>query len=206
MLVRITTLVCALFIAVTLQAKEFSENEHYEVLDTSASSGPEIIEYFSFYCMACYRFEPIAKELAATFPEAFKKSHTSGLSPKPGMGSKMTQAYSLALMLNKEQAISQRIFEQQFGQRQSIDTQEKIKDIFVQAGVSESEFNRGFNSFSVKARAKQMEKDVRDKNITGTPTLIVNGKYKILMNGFRNSDDLIGDLKLVIEQLMSKSS
>ena len=122
------------------------------------------------------------------------------------MGSKMTQAYSLALMLNKEQAISERIFEQQFGQRQSIDTQEKIKNIFVQAGVSESEFKRGFNNFSVKARAKQMEKDVRDKNITGTPTLIVNGKYKILMNGFRNSDDLIGDLKLVIEQLMSKSS
>ncbi|MGM0905029.1 MAG: thiol:disulfide interchange protein DsbA/DsbL [Pseudomonadota bacterium] len=206
MLVRITTLVCALFIAVTLQAKEFNENEHYEVLDISASSEPEIIEYFSFYCMACYRFEPIAKELAATYPNSFKKSHTSGLSPKPGMGNKMTQAYSLALMLNKEQVISERIFEQQFGQRQSIDTQEKIKDIFVQAGVSENDFKRGFNNFSVKARAKQMEKDVRDKNITGTPTLIVNGKYKILMNSFRNSDDLIGDLKLVIEQLMSKSS
>ena len=121
------------------------------------------------------------------------------------MGSKMTQAYSLALMLNKEQVISEKIFKQQFGQRQSIDTQEKIKDIFVQAGVSESEFKRGFNNFSVKARAKQMEKDVRDKDITGTPTLIVNGKYKILMNGFRDSDDLIGDLKQVIEQLMSKS-
>jgi thiol:disulfide interchange protein DsbA len=109
-------------------------------------------------------------------------------------------------MLNKEQTISEHIFEQQFAQRQSIDTQEKIKKIFVQAGFSENDFKRGFNNFSVKARAKQMDKDARDKNITGTPTLIVNGKYKILMNGFRNSDDLIGDLKLVIEQLMSKSS
>ncbi|MFV1466175.1 thiol:disulfide interchange protein DsbA/DsbL [Idiomarina sp. HB] len=206
MLVRITMFVCALFMAAALQAEEFSENRHYEVLDNPASKTPEIIEYFSFYCMACYRFEPIAKELAATFPEAFKKSHTSGLSPKPGMGSKMTQAYSLALMLGKEQAISESIFKQQFGQRQSIDAQEKIKDIFVQAGVSENDFKRGFNNFSVKARAKQMDKDARDKNVTGTPTLIVNGKYKILMNGFRNSDDLIGDLKLVIEQLMNKSS
>jgi len=206
MLVRITMFVCALFMAATLQAEEFSENRHYEVLDNPASKTPEIIEYFSFYCMACYRFEPIAKELAATFPEAFKKSHTSGLSPKPGMGSKMTQAYSLALMLNKEQAISEHIFKQQFGQRRSIDTREKIKDIFVQAGVSENDFKRGFNNFSVKARAKQMDKDARDKNVTGTPTLIVNGKYKILMNGFRNSDDLIGDLKLVIEQLMNRSS
>lgn len=204
MLIRITALVCALIMTATLQAKEFSENEHYEVLDTPASTAPEVIEYFSFYCMACYRFEPIAKELAATFPEAFKKSHTSGLSPKPGMGSQMTQAYSLALMLNKEQAISESIFKQQFGQRQSIDSPEKIKDIFIQAGVSESDFKRGFNSFSVKARARQMDKDARDKNITGTPTLIVNGKYKILMNGFRDSDDLIGDLKLAIKQLMNK--
>jgi len=192
--------------ATTLQAKEFSENEHYEVLDTSVSSEPEIIEYFSFYCMACYRFEPIAKELAATFPDAFKKSHTSGLSPKPGMGSQMTQAYALALMLNKEQAISESIFEQQFGQRESVDSVEKLQDIFVQAGVSQEQFKRGFNNFSVKARAKQMEKAVRDKNITGTPTLVVNGKYKILMSGFRDSDDLIGDLKAAIQQLMDKSS
>ena len=120
------------------------------------------------------------------------------------MGRKMTQAYALALMLNKEQAISERIFKQQFGQRQSIDTQDKLKDIFVQAGVSEQDFERGYNSFSVKARAKQMDKDARDKNITGTPTLIVNGKYKILINGFRESDDLVGDLKLAIEQLMNK--
>ncbi|RUO73403.1 thiol:disulfide interchange protein DsbA/DsbL [Idiomarina ramblicola] len=206
MLVRMTMFVCALFMAATLQAQEFSENKHYEVLDRPASTTPEIIEYFSFYCMACYRFEPIAKELAATFPEAFKKSHTSGLSPKPGIGSKMTQAYSLALMLNKEQAISESIFKQQFEQRQSIDSLEKIKEIFVQAGVSESDFKRGFNNFSVKARASQMDKDARDKDISGTPTLVVNGKYKILMKGFRDSDDLIGDLKLAIKQLMSKSS
>ncbi|MCA1767622.1 MAG: thiol:disulfide interchange protein DsbA/DsbL [Idiomarina sp.] len=206
MLVRILALVCALFASTTLQAQEFFENEHYEVLDTSVSLEPQIIEYFSFYCMACYRFEPIAKELASAFPEAFKKSHTSGLSPKSGMGSKMTQAYALALMLNKEKTISESIFEQQFGQRQSVDSVEKIQDIFVQAGVSEEQFKRGFNNFSVKARAKQMEKAVRDKNITGTPTLVVNGKYKIQMNGFRDNDDLIGDLKQLIQQLMDKSS
>ena len=204
MLVRIAALICALCIAATIQAKEFYENEHYEVLDGPVSKAPEVIEYFSFYCIACYRFEPIAKELASTYPSAFKKSHTSGLSPKPGMGKKMTQAYALALMLNKEQALSESIFKQQFGQRQSIDTQDKLKDIFVQAGVSEKDFERGYNSFSVKARARQMDKDARDKNITGTPTLIVNGKYKILINGFRDSDDLIGDLKLAIGQLMKK--
>ena len=205
MLVRIAALICALCIAATIQAKEFYENEHYEVLDGPASKAPEVIEYFSFYCIACYRFEPIAKELASTYPSAFKKSHTSGLSPKPGMGKKMTQAYALALMLNKEQALSESIFKQQFGQRQSIDTQDKLKDIFVQAGVSEKDFERGYNSFSVKARARQMDKDARDKNITGTPTLIVNGKYKILNNGFRDSDDLVGDLKLAIEQLIKKA-
>jgi thiol:disulfide interchange protein DsbA len=86
--------------AATLQAKEFSENRHYEVLDNPASKTPEIIEYFSFYCMACYRFEPIAKELAAAFPEAFKKSHTSGLSPKPGMGQQNDS--SLLIGLNAE--------------------------------------------------------------------------------------------------------
>lgn len=204
MLVRVTALVCALFMAITLQAKEFTENTHYEVLDSPASSTPNVVEYFSFYCMACYRFEPIAKELAAAFPKAFRKSHTSGLSPKPGMGSNMTQAYALALMLKKEDAIGTRIFDKQFKQRQSLDTVGKIRDVFVQAGVSEEQFERGFNNFSVKARAKQMDKDARDKNITGTPTLIVNEKYKILMKGFRDSDDLIGDLKLAIEHLMNK--
>ena len=204
MFLRTMVVLFVTLMATTAQAKELIENEHFEVVDTKATSEPEIIEYFSFYCIACYRFEPIAKELASTYPSAFKKSHTSGLSPKPGMGKKMTQAYALALMLNKEQAISESIFKQQFGQRQSIDTQDKLKDIFVQAGVSEKDFERGYNSFSVKARARQMDKDARDKNITGTPTLIVNDKYKIPINGFRDSDDLIGDLKLAIGQLMKK--
>lgn len=206
MLFRAIVLAGTLLMAATLNAAEFQENEHYEVLDGPVTTTPEVVEYFSLYCIACYRFEPIAKELASAFPQAFKKSHTSGLSPKPDMGSQMTQAYSLALMLDKEKAISDAIFEQQFGQRQSVDSLDKIKAIFSQAGISAEQFERGFNSFSVRARARQMDKDARDKNITGTPTLIVNGKYKILINGFRDSEDLSSDLKSVIQQLMSQSS
>ena len=75
MLVRITTLVCALFIAVTLQAKEFSENKHYEVLDNPASTTPEIIEYFSSIAWPVTVLSLSQKNLPLPFPTHLR-SHT----------------------------------------------------------------------------------------------------------------------------------
>ncbi len=73
--------------------------------------------------------------------------------------------------------------------------EDKIADFVAQHGVDRAKFMAAYDSFTVQskvARAKQM---IRIYGIDGTPTLIVDGKYKI--EGLQ-PEDTIRALKEVI--------
>ena len=54
-----------------------------------------------------------------------------------------------------------------------------IKKFFAEHGVSESEFNKVYNSFAVKSRLQQADTKARRYRATGVPAMIVNGKYRV---------------------------
>ena len=198
------SLLCLVSINALANPQEFVEGTHYEVLDTPKTTQPEIVEYFSLYCMACFRFEPIANDLKSAFPKSFRKSHMSGLSPQANMGERMTQAYALARFKNLAKQFNNIVFKTNFSDRNTIETTEQLITALEKAGINAEDAKTGLNSFSIKARARQMDKEARDRNVRGTPTLIVNGKYKININGFRNSNNLSDDLVAAINMLLKK--
>ena len=56
-------------------------------------------------------------------------------------------------------------------------TPEKIEAFFVSRGVSKDEFQKAFSSFAVESKVLQAEDLNKRYKITGTPTIVVNGKY-----------------------------
>ena len=58
-----------------------------------------------------------------------------------------------------------------------MDTPEKIEAFFVSRGVSKDEFQKAFSSFAVESKILQAEDLNKRYKITGTPTIVVNGKY-----------------------------
>jgi protein dithiol oxidoreductase (disulfide-forming) len=58
-----------------------------------------------------------------------------------------------------------------------MDTPEKIEAFFVAHGVSKSDFQKAFSSFAVESKILHAEDLNRRYKITGTPTIVVNGKY-----------------------------
>jgi thiol:disulfide interchange protein DsbA len=58
-----------------------------------------------------------------------------------------------------------------------MDTPEKIEAFFVSRGVSKDEFRKAFSSFAVESKVLQAEDLNKRYKITGTPTIVVNGKY-----------------------------
>jgi len=58
-----------------------------------------------------------------------------------------------------------------------MDTPEKIEAFFVSRGVSKDEFKKAFSSFAVESKLLQAEDLNKRYKITGTPTIVVNGKY-----------------------------
>lgn len=185
------------------QAQNFEEGVHYEVVADEATSKPEIAEFFSFYCVHCYRFEPIAKEIKSEYPDAFKKAHVSFLGPR-NMGETMTQAFVVAQKLNKEEEIAAAIFDYNFNKNSMLTSKQDIRNVFIVNGVSGDEFDKAMASFTVRAAASKMDRRASNLGVNATPTFIVNGKYKMLPQGFRDSDNFQEDFSDLAGYLLEK--
>ena len=58
-------------------------------------------------------------------------------------------------------------------------SKEEIYTLFEKHGISEEDFNKTFDSFGIKSQVQQASARARGYGITGTPEVIVNGKYRI---------------------------
>ncbi|MCF2902920.1 thiol:disulfide interchange protein DsbA/DsbL [Pseudoalteromonas sp. OFAV1] len=197
-------LVKAAFMAMTLglaanaTAAQYEEGKHYETIDARASKKPEVKEFFSFYCPHCNNFEPVVKELKTLLKEGvkFKKSHVNFSGPRdPEIQTILAQAYATANVLPQKDALVAAVFNHIHGKRARINELADMKDIFVSQGVTAEDFDKYYNSFSVRTMASKMARDqeyYQQKGaLKGVPTFIVNGKYRLILG----ADSGISDAK-----------
>ncbi|AVJ57185.1 disulfide isomerase [Idiomarina sp. OT37-5b] len=194
----------ALLVIGSAQAQQFEEGVHYETIADEATSKPEIVEFFSFYCVHCFRFEPIAKALKEAHPEAFEKAHVSFISPRGDVGETMTKAFAAAQKLDIEEKISDAIFDYNFNKNSMLTSKQDIRNVFVVNGVAGDEFDKALASFAVRAAASKMDRRASNLGVNATPTFIVNGKYKMLPQGFRDSEDFAADFTKLASYLIEK--
>ncbi|WP_299266002.1 thiol:disulfide interchange protein DsbA/DsbL [uncultured Psychrosphaera sp.] len=211
---KLITLVMAVFMAASVSAVELKEGVHYEVISTTATATPEVKEFFSYYCPHCHNFEPLAdnlKKAAETDNFKFVKSHVDFLrAAGPDIQLMLTKALVTSELLNVPQ-VSKAIFEYIHVQRGVFTKEKDIRNIFLIHNVDGEKFDKAFNSFAVKAAASKMKKEQdslsRRKVLTGVPTFIVNGKYKILNSGFKvkTYSELFAQLEDAAVQLTKKN-
>lgn len=190
---KLLGLFAALVISASSFAVELEENVHYQVIDkkSKGTAKPEIKEFFSYYCPHCMTFEPLAKSLkkrADAEGYKFVKSHVDFLRQAgPEIQMMLTKALVTSEKLNAPQ-VNDAIFNYIQNQRAAITSEKDVRNLFVINGVDGEKFDKVFNSFAVVAAAKKMKKEqdslASKRILTGVPTFIVNGKYKILNGGF----------------------
>jgi thiol:disulfide interchange protein DsbA len=64
----------------------------------------------------------------------------------------------------------------------------QIFPLFEKHGVTKEQFDKTYKSFGVKSMVQQADARARAYGITGTPEIVVNGKYRISasMTGSQN--------------------
>jgi thiol:disulfide interchange protein DsbA len=211
---KLITLVMAIFMVATASAEEIKEGVHYDVIATTTTATPEVKEFFSYYCPHCHNFEPLAdslKKAAKTDNFKFVKSHVDFLpAAGPDIQMMLTKALVTSEVLNVP-AASKAIFEYIHNQRGVFTKEKDIRDLFLIHNVDGEKFDKAFNSFAVKAAANKMKKEQdslsRRRVLTGVPTFIVNGKYKILKSGFKNAktyDEYFAQIQAAAIELTKK--
>ncbi|MDC8830615.1 thiol:disulfide interchange protein DsbA/DsbL [Alteromonas gilva] len=190
------------------QSAQFNEGDHYLELAGNLTEKKEITEFFSFYCPACFRQEPFMNELKASIPDdsVFNKNHVDGMpGRKPEIEYLLTKALITAEHLNVDKRLVPAIFNYIHESKADFTNEKDIKNLFIINGVAGDKFNKTFSSFSVDAKAKQMQKntgDIRAQGFTGVPTLIINGKYKPVTKNIKTMQEY----KNLVFFLLNKTS
>jgi len=184
------------------QAEEYVAGRHYEILDspsvTRDPSKVEVVEVFWFGCNHYYALESYILPWKKTLPKDvdYWKSHATW---NPTLKIHARIFYS-AKALGIEDKIVPGAFTAIQREGRFLTGNSELEYFFKGFGVGKEKYLSVSNSFGVNNAVKQADNRMRQWTITGVPTLIVNGKYKISGTREVGTDRLLDVVDFLIEK------
>lgn len=163
-------------------AVEFEAGRHYDALpvpvDTRRPDAIEVVEVFSYACVHCYSFDPSIEAWRRRQPADVDFQRVpAAFNPVWQM---LARAYYAAEALNVTNAVHLPLFEAIHVHRMDVRDKTLFARIFSRyANVERSAFDNAYDSFAVDTRVRQADARSRAYRVTGVPTLIVAGKYRV---------------------------
>jgi protein dithiol oxidoreductase (disulfide-forming) len=158
----------------------------------------EVAEFFWYGCGHCYTFEPVLEQWQTTVPEDVSYRGIPAMwQEKMELHAKAYYTAEALGVLDKMHLV---IFQAMNVDRKPLGSQEEIAALFVANGVSEEDFNKAFNSFGVKSQVRQAAATAKAAGLTGTPALMVNGKYYVSGRKAGTQADMLKVVDFLIEK------
>jgi len=143
-----------------------------------------VTEVFSYACPHCAHFQPYAEDLKAKLPagaqfELLPAVFNPAWEP-------FARAFYTAKSLGLVDKTHQALFDAIHRDHQPLHTIEDLANLFyVNYGANAGSFLSTATSFVIEGEMAHGNQLVHDYGIEATPTLIVNGKYRVSMNAER---------------------
>ncbi len=164
-----------------VNAEDFKEGEHYDLISppirTADPDKIEVTEFFWYGCGHCYNFEPLISQWKKTLEDDVAFVGSPAVWNKPM--ELHAKAYYTAELLGVFDTMHPVLFQAMNVDRKRLASDAEIKQLFTSHGVDGEEFDRAYNSFGVNSQVRQANSRARAAKITGTPEMMVNGKYRI---------------------------
>jgi len=195
----------------------WTEGRNYALLapaqGTNVSAGKiEVMEVFSYGCIACNSFQPTMEKLKHSLPPNAQMVYLpASFNPSedwPMFQRAFLAAQSLGIVERTHQGVFDAVWKS--GELAVTDPlthglknrQPSIQDAarcYARiSGVKPEAFLAAANSFSVDMNMRAADAQVVAMKVTGTPCIVVNGKYRVNMDTLRNSDELIALVKYLV--------
>ncbi|HEX6928084.1 MAG TPA: thiol:disulfide interchange protein DsbA/DsbL [Gammaproteobacteria bacterium] len=172
----------ALFAAGAVSAAEkpapFEAGKHYTVISEEATAEPVVMEFFSYGCPHCYSFQPYMDKLKAALGESVEFQYV----PVDFGGGYWTPTQELYLVLEalgRLEELHMDAFKHVHEQRRFIRDSGDARAFAAAHDISAEEYAKAAKSFAAHVRKKRYDQLTERYRITGTPTIIVNGKYRV---------------------------
>jgi thiol:disulfide interchange protein DsbA len=163
-------------------AAPYSDGVHYFTLDQATSSRTSdvitVTELFSYGCHACNDFEPYMQSWKAKQATDIKLNRIPVGFGRPAWDL-LAKGYVIAEILGVEEENHVEVMNAIWKDKKQFRTLEEIADFYAERGADKEKFMALDNSFMLSMRQKQNTDKLGLYSLRGTPTMVVNGKYKI---------------------------
>ena len=198
------------------QSQTWVLGKHYSVIATQRTNVPkgkvEVMEVFSYGCPACNSFRPTMTKLKAALPanaqlvylpaswnaaEAwpmFQRAYLTAASM--GVAEKAHDAMFDAIWNTGELGVSDPQTRRLKTKLPTIDDAARFYQRVT--GVKAADFVSASKSFGVDLKMRQADSQILAMQVSGTPTLVVNGKYRVNNENLKGSDEIIELVKYLV--------
>ena len=181
---RVVTLavVAALSMGVAAQ-EQYQEGVHYELIEPAIHAGISdrvvVTEFFSYGCGHCYNFEPLLESFESRLPDGVVVQRTPVIWNNNSGMKLLAKTYYAVEVLDVFEPVHGAVFNTIHRQRKRLSSPEAVRAVFIENGVDAKDFDRAFGSFGIDSMVRQAAARTEGARVQGTPSLMVNGKYRI---------------------------
>ncbi len=185
-------------------AKAPVEGKDYYLIDPPAPSEPNkvvVTEVFSYACPHCAHFQPYVDQLKSQLPAGVQFELVPAVF-QPGW-EPFARAFYTAKSMGLLDKTHQALFDAIHRDHQPLRTIEDLANLFyVNYGANPGSFVSTATSFVVEGELAHGNELVHDYQVDATPTLIVDGKYRIVANSEKGVN--FGDMVTTALQLVKQ--
>jgi thiol:disulfide interchange protein DsbA len=212
--------VLAMVLAPLAQATQtWTEGRDYELINpaqrTRVPAGKvEVMEVFSYGCVFCNQFQPVMAALERSLPANAQMTFLPASFVPQENWVMLQRAYFTAQALGIAQRTHQALFDAVWktGElaiedpsthrlKNPLPTIEDAAKCYEHlTGVKSEVFLSTARSFSVDLKMKAADAQVIAMAVPSTPCIVVNGKYRIVMDSVRNPNDLISEVRYLVDK------
>lgn len=174
----------------------YQEGMHYFKIDNaSAFQGDkvEVLELFSYLCSHCSTFEPYVNSWAERKPDYVDFRRIAVVFGRDSWEF-YARAFATAEIMNLPEEAHMAMMDRLWKERKVMRSLDEIANFYVQFGADKEKFLSTAQSFAVDGKIRKDQQLVRDYGITGTPSLVVNGKYRVAGNAAVPSFEVMLDV------------
>lgn len=193
----------SMFMVSTAMAAQWQEGTHYQVLsnpvETRSGDQLELAEVFWYGCPSCYRMQPVLEE--------WKKGKAEDVNLRYVPASLRrdwephAKAFYVAQELGVVNQVHSALFEALAGERRSLNDVDAIASFFAEQDVADAEaVRKAWGSFAVDTAMRRGRQFQQGAQVTGTPSLVVEGKYVISVRAAGNYENMLA----IAEHLLEK--
>jgi thiol:disulfide interchange protein DsbA len=214
----------ALALAAQVPAANWQAGTHYDVLAqpqrTNVAPGKvEVMEVFSYGCPACNHFLPVMRKLKTSLPPNAQLVYL----PASWNTGEAWPLFQRAYLTAQSMGVADKAHEEFFNavwrtyelgvvdpktnelKRQLPTIEDTAKFYQRVAAVKPADFVNNSKSFGVDMKMRAADAQILAMKVSGTPTLVVNGKYRINNDSVKTTDEIIDLVKFLVAKESAKS-